>query len=78
MSRTSYDPARDVHAVLDLLLDARLASGMDRYPTLPRLELLLSSRLWDPAQGACLWRDAVGFHIAASVRGYLRTISPAM
>ena len=63
-SRTPYDPAHDLHAVLDLLLDVRLATRTDRYPTLPRLELLLTSRLWNPADDACIWRDADGRLIA--------------
>src|SRR5579872_3698778 len=73
-SRTPYDPAHDLHAVLDLLLDVRLATRTDRYPTLPRLELLLTSRLWNPADDACIWRDADGRLIASA--GLTRVVRP--
>ncbi len=52
----SADHAR----VIDLLLDYRAATGVCLYPTVWRLRLLWSSRVWEPAQDARIWEDDDG------------------
>jgi mycothiol synthase len=46
--------------VIDLLLDCRAATTVYAYPTVWRLRLLWSSRVWEPAQDVHLWEDATG------------------
>ncbi len=41
--------------VIDLLLAARTGKFLYRYPTFWRLELLLTSRVWEPIRDACVW-----------------------
>lgn len=53
----AYLAARDRAAVLDLLTRARAAARYDRYPTRHRLDLLLTSRLWQPECDARVWYD---------------------
>ncbi len=50
------DPPR----VIDLLLDYRAATTVYTYPTVWRLRLLWSSRMWNPAEDARLWEDETG------------------
>lgn len=62
LSSRSYT-VRDLEAVLALLSAWRTVEPFDRlaaYPTPRRLDLLLSSRLWEPERDACIWVDAVG------------------
>lgn len=57
-----YTP-RDLDAVLALLSAWRTAEPFDRlgaYPTVRRLDLLLTSRLWEPEHDARIWEDATG------------------
>lgn len=46
--------------VIDLLLDYRAATTVYAYPTVWRLRLLWSSRVWEPAQDVHLWEDDAG------------------
>ncbi len=46
--------------VIDLLLDYRAATTVYTYPTVWRLRLLWSSRVWEPAQDVRLWDNAEG------------------
>lgn len=50
----------DQTQVLDLLLDYRLATTVQAYPTLWRLLLLLSSRVWEPARDVRVWENESG------------------
>lgn len=50
----------DQSRVIDLLLDYRAATTVYAYPTVWRLRLLWSSRVWEPAQDVRLWTDAAG------------------
>lgn len=52
-----YHAEQDRRAVLDLLTRARAAARYDRYPTTHRLDLLLTSRLWEPERDARVWYD---------------------
>ena len=56
----AYAEAQDRLALRDLLWAVRAGATADRYPTRFRLELLLSSRLSDPAHDACVWSDDRG------------------
>ncbi|HEV2458842.1 MAG TPA: hypothetical protein VGS80_10795, partial [Ktedonobacterales bacterium] len=52
-----YAGAHDLDGALALLREQRAAANSERYPTVWRLELLLSSRLWEPARDARFWVD---------------------
>jgi hypothetical protein len=54
----------DLHSALVLVREQRAAAESERYPTVRRLELLLSSRLWDPARDARFWEDEAGQIVA--------------
>lgn len=60
LSSRPYTPG-DLEAVLALLSAWRTAEPFDRlaaYPTPRRLDLLLTSRLWEPERDARIWVDA--------------------
>jgi ribosomal protein S18 acetylase RimI-like enzyme len=48
----------DRDSLLDLVRACRRSTGVDIYPTPWRVRLLLTSRVWDPAQDACIWECA--------------------
>lgn len=56
--------AKDLEQVLDLLLAYRLATSVKTYPTIWRLRLLLSSRVWDPERDTSVWFSHSGRLIA--------------
>lgn len=62
----------DLEAVLQLLLTYRRAGYVHRYPTLWRLKLLISSRLWDKNRDAAVWEnehgDIIGFAMLSKRR----------
>lgn len=61
-SSRPYTP-NDLDAVLELLSAWRTVEPFDRlaaYPTVRRLDLLLTSRLWAPEHDARIWEDAAG------------------
>ncbi len=64
-SDRAFAPELDQEAVRALLLDWRVAGHLDRYPTLWRLGVYLTSRLWKPERNAHVWldqyRNIVGF-----------------
>lgn len=66
------DPSR----ALDLLLDYRAATTVYAYPTVWRLRLLWSSRVWEPAQDVRLWADAAGRIIGFALLWRRRRESP--
>jgi hypothetical protein len=51
----SYQGERDLERTIERLLALRAQMGEDRAPTVRRLELLATSRLWEPAQDAHVW-----------------------
>lgn len=53
-----YHPDQDGQSVLDLLTRSRSAAQFDRHPTRHRLELLLTSRLWEPERDALVLRES--------------------
>jgi hypothetical protein len=54
----------DQQRVIDLLHEYRAATRVDTYWTRWRFRLLLTSRVWEPAQDTCLWEDAQGRLVA--------------
>lgn len=61
-SSRPYTP-RDLDAVLALVSAWRTVAPFDRlgsYPTVRRLDLLLTSRLWEPERDARIWEDVTG------------------
>jgi hypothetical protein len=56
----SYVEQVDHQRVEDLLIAYRIATRIDRYSTLWRLHVLLTSRVWEPAYDTQLWEDANG------------------
>ena len=53
----SYQGERDLERASDCLVASRAQMGKDRAPTVRRLELLATSRLWEPAQDAHVWEE---------------------
>jgi ribosomal protein S18 acetylase RimI-like enzyme len=53
----SYQGERDLERASDCLVASRAQIGKDRAPTTRRLELLATSRLWEPAQDAHVWEE---------------------
>lgn len=76
----------DLEQVLNLLLSYRGAGYVNRYPTVWRLKLMISSRLWDK-RDAAVWEDEqgeiIGFamlskrRVESSTYGLERVIHPA-
>jgi mycothiol synthase len=64
MSSRSYAEAGDLGLAIALLREQRTAAASERYPTVKRLELLLSSRLWEPERDARFWVDEAGRAVA--------------
>jgi len=56
----SCDYGKDQQRLVDFLLAWRAASEVRLYPTIWRMRLLLSSRVWEPAKDARLWENARG------------------
>lgn len=56
----SCDYARDKNGLIDQLLAYRLLTGVAVYPTIWRVRLLLTSRVWDPEQDICIWEAPSG------------------
>jgi mycothiol synthase len=50
----------DWQQVADLLIAYRTRGYINRYPTIWRLHMLMTSRLWEPERDARLWEDATG------------------
>jgi mycothiol synthase len=51
----AFDRERDLDGVLDLRRGWRAMAHADRYPTARRLQLLISSRLYEPERNARVW-----------------------
>jgi ribosomal protein S18 acetylase RimI-like enzyme len=56
----SYDYARDKQDIINLLLHYRLATSVAVYPTIWRVRLLLTSRVWDAGQDVRIWDSPSG------------------
>jgi ribosomal protein S18 acetylase RimI-like enzyme len=54
----------DHDRVVDLLVTYRAATRVDVYPTVWRLRLLLTSRVWEPMRDTRIWEDAAGHLVA--------------
>jgi mycothiol synthase len=52
--------ADDRSRLVDLWLACRIATSVELYPTIWRLCLLLTSRVWNPALDTQIWEDATG------------------
>jgi ribosomal protein S18 acetylase RimI-like enzyme len=71
------DYARDIERVIALLLNYRTAASLhDTYPHPWRLRLLLSSRVWQPAQDSRIWEDVNGRLAAFAMLWRRRPDSP--
>jgi mycothiol synthase len=69
--------AGDIERIIALLLNYRTAANLhDTYPHPWRLRLLLSSRVWDPAQDSRIWEDANGRPAAFAMLWRRRPTSP--
>ncbi|HNT74882.1 MAG TPA: GNAT family N-acetyltransferase [Anaerolineae bacterium] len=66
----------DQARVIDLLLAYRAAATVYAYPTVWRLRLLWSSRVWEPVQDVRLWEDAAGRVIGFALLWRRRRESP--
>ena len=51
---------RDLAGITEMLLAYRAATGVRAYPTVWRVRLLLTSRVWEPLQDARVWERAPG------------------
>ena len=63
MTSLSFRPVnytQDLAKISDLVLAWRLARDLRQYPTLWRVRLFLTCRVWDPAQDTCLWESDSG------------------
>jgi mycothiol synthase len=60
LSARPVNYAQDLAKISDLLLAWRLAHDLRQYPTLWRVRLFLTSRVWDPALDARLWESTSG------------------
>src|SRR5215470_16995720 len=60
LTHRPYVEQTDHHHVDDLLLVYRAATRLDVYPTIWRLHLVLSSRVWEPAYDTQIWEDTTG------------------
>src|SRR5689334_19994562 len=54
----SFQGQHDLERAFDLLLASRAYMSKDRAPTVKRLALLATSRLWEPNEDAHLWEAA--------------------
>ena len=68
--------ADDRSGLGDLWLAYRIATSVDLYPTIWRLRLLLTSRVWDPAVDTRIWEDAAGRMIGFAMLWRRRRESP--
>lgn len=55
-----YEGERDLERAIELLLETRSHTSVERHPTVWRLRQLLNLRLWEPERDARLWEDADG------------------
>src|SRR5262245_44696196 len=56
----AYIEQKDHERLDDLFLAYRAATRVDMYPTIWRLYVLLSSRVWEPAYDTQIWEDPTG------------------
>ncbi len=55
-----YEHGKDQESLTDFLLAYRAARDVRLYPTIWRVRLLLSSRVWQPEQDTRIWEDETG------------------
>ncbi|HRQ42119.1 MAG TPA: hypothetical protein PLD25_29725 [Chloroflexota bacterium] len=68
--------AEDIERIFFLLINYRTAVSRYTYPHPWRLRLLLSSRVWQPAQASRIWEDANEQPIAFVMLWCRRPTSP--
>ena len=66
----------DQEQISQLLVSYRLATSLCTYPTVWRLRLLLSSRVWDAAQDARIWENKAGQVIGLAMLWRRQPASP--
>jgi mycothiol synthase len=54
------DPRRDLDSLMDLWLAYRAAMDVRLYPTIWRIRLLLTSRVWEPQKDTQIWENEAG------------------
>ena len=56
----SYDYHKDQQGLMDFWLDYRAASDVRAYPTIWRIRLLLTSRVWNQEKDTQIWENELG------------------
>jgi ribosomal protein S18 acetylase RimI-like enzyme len=67
---------RDKSSLIDLLRTYRVETSVAVYPTIWRVRLLLTSRVWDPEQDVCIWETQSGQMAAFAMLWRRRATSP--
>lgn len=72
----SCDYQKDKERLFDLLLAYRVATDVRRYPTVWRVRLLLTSRVWAPPKDSRIWQNALGEAIGFAMLWRRQPTSP--
>jgi ribosomal protein S18 acetylase RimI-like enzyme len=67
---------QDKERMIDLLRHYRVTTGVAVYPTIWRVRLLLTSRVWNPEQDICIWETPAGQMAAFAMLWRRRANSP--
>ena len=67
---------QDKSSIIDLLRTFRVETSVAVYPTVWRVRLLLTSRVWDPEQDVCIWETGSGQMAAFAMLWRRRATSP--
>jgi len=67
---------QDKSSIIDLLRTYRVETCVGVYPTIWRVRLLLTSRVWDPEQDVCIWETESGQMVAFALLWRRRATSP--
>jgi ribosomal protein S18 acetylase RimI-like enzyme len=67
---------KDKSSIIDLVRTYRVETSVKIYPTVWRVRLLLTSRVWDPEQDVCIWETQSGQMAAFAMLWRRRATSP--
>ena len=67
---------QDKSSLIDLLRTYRVETSVAIYPTIWRVRMLLTSRVWDPEQDVCIWETQSGQMAAFAMLWRRRATSP--
>jgi len=70
------DYLKDKQRLMEFWLETRVASDVRRYPTIWRLRLLLTSRVWEPEKDSRIWENASGHIIGFAMLWRRHPTSP--